>query len=385
MNDSLKNRVGTAAFAFRGYNVTNLGKTPELLKHPAYGPVVEQFLKDASEICAAAIGRRVNLVDRVRRRRGTTRRTYAQALSMIVAVELAQIKLLDEFFGVTFSEAQLACGYSLGEVAALIAAGVYDIEAALTPLLILAEDTADLAANVRMGVLFSRGPALDFQAVQRLCLQISNRGHGVIGISSYLSPNTVILLGQGRTVDRLKKTMHEVLPKSAHLRKNPHRWPPMHTPITWQRNIPNRAGVMLGTAPGGFTAPKPPVLSCVTGETSYNKDNSREILNRWIDHPQSVWNVVDKILAAGVETVIHVGPEPNIFPATFNRLNNNVTAQLSGSSLVTLGLRTISRIARRRPWLANLIHSDATLLRAPFVEQILLEDWLLEQDVDNRQ
>ena len=142
---------------------------------------------------------------------------------------------------------------------------------------------------------------------------------------------------------------------------------------------------MLGTAPGGFTAPKPPVLSCVTGETSYNWNNSREILNRWVDHPQNVWDVVDQILAAGVETVIHVGPEPNILPATFNRLKNNIAAQLSGSSLVTLGLRTMSQIARRRPWLASLIHSDATLLRAPFVEQILLEDWLLEQDVDNRE
>ena len=159
-------------------------------------------------------------------------------------------------------------------------------------------------------------------------------------------------------------------------------WPPIHTPITWQQNIPNRAGVMMSTAPGGFTAPTPPVLSCVTGETSYNQDNSREILNRWVDHPQRLWDVVDKTLAAGVETIIHVGPEPNILPATFHRLSNNVAAQLSGSLLATLGLRTMSRIARRRPWLASLISSDAVLLRAPFVEQIVLEDWLLEQEVE---
>jgi [acyl-carrier-protein] S-malonyltransferase len=381
MNNSLQARIGTAAFAFRGYNVTNLGKTPELLKHSAYGPIVEGFLNNASEICAATTCRKVNLVDRVRRRRKTSRKTYAQALSMIVAVELAQLKLLDEFFGVSFSEAQLAFGYSLGEVTALIAGGVYTIEAVLTPLLVLAEDAADLAQNVRMGVLFSRGPALDFDAVQRLCLQVTNRGHGVIGVSSYLSPNTVLVLGQGRTVDQFQKIMHDLLPESAHLRKNPHRWPPMHTPITWQRNLPNRAGVMLGTAAGGFTAPNPPVLSFVTGETSYNQDNSREILNRWVDYPQRVWDVVDRTMAAGVETIIHVGPEPNILPATFNRLSNNVAAQLSGGSLATLGLRAISRIARRRPWLASMISSDAALLRAPFVEQIVLENWLLEQDV----
>ena len=77
----------------------------------------------------------------------------------------------------------MACGYSLGEVAALIAGGVYDMDAILTPLLILAGDVAKLAKNIRMGVLFSRGPALDFNLIRRLCARITNRGHGTIAIS----------------------------------------------------------------------------------------------------------------------------------------------------------------------------------------------------------
>ena len=101
-----------------------------------------------------------------------------------------------------------------------------------------------------------------------------------------------------------------------------------------------------------------------------------------MDHPQRVWDGVDQTLADGVETIIHVGPEPNIIPATFTRLSNNVTAQLSGRSLTSLGLRAVSRLVqRRRPWLTNLISSDATLFRAPFVEHIKLEDWLLEQEI----
>ena len=87
------------------------------------------------------------------------------------------------------------------------------------------------------------------------------------------------------------------------------------------------------------------------------------------------------MLASGVETIVHVGPEPNIIPATLNRLSNNVTAQLSSGSWASLGLRAISRIARTRPWLSSMISSDATLLRAPFLEQIVLEDWLLEQPI----
>ena len=381
MKNMLQQRIGKTGIAFRGYNVTNLGRTPELLAHPAYGAVVERHLKELSEICADTIKRKVHLVRRVRTRREGTLRSYAQNLALIVAVELAQIELLEQFFGVSYRDAELACGYSLGEVSALVCGGVYEVGAVLPPLLALAKDASELARNVSMGVLFSRGPALDFAAVKLLCQQITNRGHGTIAISSYLSPNTGLLLGQGGTVDRFAKTMHDSLPAPVHLRKNPHHWPPMHTPICWQRNIPNRAGVMLGTIPGGFTAPTPRVLSGVTGDFSYEAANSRELLCRWVDQPQRVWDVLDKTLASGVETILHVGPEPNIMPATFKRLSIDVSSQLSGRSLTSMGLRAVSRIVRSRPWLTSLMSSDATLLRAPFIEHIMLEDWLLEQEL----
>jgi [acyl-carrier-protein] S-malonyltransferase len=46
-----------------------------------------------------------------------------------------------------------------------------------------------------------------------------------------------------------------------------------------------------------------------------------------------------------------------------------------------LGLRAASRIVRRRrPWLSNLLSENASLLRAPFVEQVIVEDWLLQQE-----
>ncbi len=85
-------------------------------------------------------------------------------------------------------------------------------------------------------------------------------------------------------------------------------------------------------------------------------------------------------MAAGVDTVIHVGPEPNLIPATFKRLSEDVRGQLKGRSLNSLGLRAIAGMARR-PWLTKLLSTRATLLRAPFVEHIILEDWLLEQKV----
>ena len=55
-------------------------------------------------------------------------------------------------------------------------------------------------------------------------------------------------------------------------------------------------------------------------------DNSRDILHRWVDEPQLLWDGVYQTLSLGIETIIHVGPAPNIIPATYTRLAENVTS-----------------------------------------------------------
>jgi [acyl-carrier-protein] S-malonyltransferase len=374
----LRERLKTGAFIFRGYNVTNLGRSAEFLEHPAYGPIVERHLREMSEITSEAIGEKIDLVARVRQRRESVLESFGEDVGLIVGMELAQLEILEQFFDVPWNRARIAFGYSLGEVAALIASGVYKAQHILEPPLLMAKECIELARDCTMGVLFSRGPELSYDNVQRLCLEINAEGQGVIGISAFLSPNTMLLLGQGTTIDRFKQRMKERVSDQVHLRKNEHRWPPLHTPIVWQCHLPNRAALHQHVMPGGFVEPKPPLISLVTGKASYNDYNSREILNKWIDHPQRLWDAVCETLAAGVETVIHVGPDPNLVPATFQRLSDNVTAQLRGRSPARLGRRAMSRIVRR-PWLTKVLSTRAILLRAPFVEQVNLEDWLLDQ------
>ncbi len=375
----LSSRMHHAAFAFRGYDVVNLGRTAELLDHPAYGPIVAEHLEEGSRVCAEVIKQPVDLLARVREGRDTRGlEDYPEDVALIVAVELAQVRLLDKFFGIAMKDARLATGYSLGESAALIAGGVYEMKDLLTVPLALAKDCAALAAGVAMGVLFSRGPVLDFDTVRRMCLEISQKGKGVIDVMTYLSPNTLLLLGQEETLGRFETLMPDVFPQKVFLRRNPNKWPPLHTPIMWQRFVPNRAAVMLQTIPGGFQAPRPPVVSMVTGAASYEDWNSREILHQWVDHPQRLWDVVYKLLADGIDTVIHVGPVTNLLPATFTRLATNIHAQMNGRSLGSFGRRTLSRMVRR-PWLTRLLPSFTALFRAPFVKQVILEDWLLEQ------
>jgi [acyl-carrier-protein] S-malonyltransferase len=76
---------------------------------------------------------------------------------------------------------------------------------------------------------------------------------------------------------------------------------------------------------------------------------------------------------------VHVGPEPNIFPDTFKRIAVNVANQLDSRPFARLGVRAMQTIIRRRTWLQRLLSTDPVLLRAPYIEQIMLEDWLLEQ------
>jgi [acyl-carrier-protein] S-malonyltransferase len=262
-------------------------------------------------------------------------------------------------------------------VAALVAGGVYRMRDVLPPLVSLSPEAADLARDATMGVVFSRGPELSFDAVDRLCTQINAEGRGVIGISAQLAPNTILLLGQGDTVDRFGQRLGDSLPEKTHLRKNKDRWPPLHTPLLWERHIPNRAAVMMHTTAGGFVAPQPPILSLVTGKVSYNDYNSRQLLARWIDQPQRLWDAIYETLAEGIATIIHVGPDPNLIPATYKRLADNVQTQLKGRSLNSLGLRAVSSVWR--PWLQRVLSSRTALLHAPLVRHIILEDWLLAQ------
>ncbi len=101
--------------AFRGYNVTNLGRTPELLAHPAYGPIVEAHLREASEILAATLKRPADLAARVREGRDTNGLIdYAEDVALIVAVEVAHLRILEKFFGITVSQGVMRSAIALG-------------------------------------------------------------------------------------------------------------------------------------------------------------------------------------------------------------------------------------------------------------------------------
>ncbi|MBC7856309.1 MAG: ACP S-malonyltransferase [Pirellulaceae bacterium] len=371
--DDLAEQIPHAALAFRGYNVTNLGRSRELLLHGLYGPIVAKHLRDLSPVTSEMLNREVDLVRFVREGKERSLETYGETLSLIVAMEMAQLELLKTHFDIDYSGAKLSFGYSLGEITALVAGRIMEAAEAIKIPLMLCEDCVALARDVTLGILFTRSGELPQDEIRRLCLRINGEGKGVIGISSYLSPNSILVMGQLDTLDRFKQLAVEQLSVKVSLRKNNDAWPPLHTPIVWDKHIPNRAAWRMHTLAIRLVEPKPTVLSLVTGRLSYTELSARSLIHQWVDHPQRLWEAVCEVLARDVKTIIHIGPEPNLILATFKRLSENISAQTEKS----LSMRALSAAARR-PWLQGVLPERASLMRAPFVQHVILEDWLLE-------
>jgi [acyl-carrier-protein] S-malonyltransferase len=363
-----------AAITFRGYNQTNLGRSCELLAHSRYGRIVNRFLLEAQQVCCDHLHRQVDLVKRVRRNEETTLESYAEAVAIILAMELAHLELLREFFDIDYTQAKVSLGFSLGEVGAIISSGLMTLKDALSVPIIMSDDCIALAEGVKLAVLFSRDAKLAIDVVEQLCQEISAENNGTISISTYLAPNSLLLMGQGDTIEKFRQIIREKFPRQTYLRMNEGAWPPLHTPIVWQRNLGNRCAMMIQKSQIKYEKPKPPILSLVTGKVSYEKLNARELMHKWIDHPQKLWDAMYEALVMGVETFIHVGPEPNIIPATFTRLRDNVEAQ----SKANISIRALSAAARRR-WLQVMLPQRTALLRATMILQINIEDWLLAE------
>lgn len=362
------------AIAFRGYNTTNHGMTATLLNTPECQPAFLKWFERGEKLLNSLLNLQVDLKQRILNDQPSSLETYPIDVVQIVCIELAQLELLETIAGIDYRQARCFMGYSLGEMTALIAADVLSMEQVLTPVLQLTADAASMAPAVTMGVLFSRKQSLNQKAIEQLCWQINAEQKGMIDISTILSPNTFLLLGQHKTLERFQQLMAPIVPERTQLKYNPDRWPPLHTCLVWQKHLTDRAGLSIQQIPEPIPTPSVPILSCVTGELAYQPEQTRRLLRAWVDHPQLLWQAIRQLFDLGIENVIHVGPEPNIIPATLKRLSTNVAMQMNQQTWKALGLRTLNQFSMNRPWLGQLLSKDAVLLRAPFVQQMMAEE-----------
>lgn len=377
MKSPLAQSLSTSALAFRGYDQVNLGRTPELLAVPAYRPIMERRLREAEILCEQANGKRVNLVARVHDRVEAGLDAYAEAIALIFAAEVAQVDLLREIHGIEPCQARMAFGYSLGELSALAVSEAYPLDAIMRVPLAFAAECAEMAPDVTMAVVFSRRTVIPEATIVAFCEEVTAEGSGAIAVSAILAPNTLLVIGERDTTKRLAKHCASIEGPPVLVRENDGAWPPLHTPLLCQRHIHDRATIMIREVPRLNPVPRIPVWSLVTGREEYRHTSGREVLRRWIEAPQRLWDVVEAVLASEVRTVLHFGPHPNVIPGTFRRVADNVVRQTLSWSLTSVGIKTFQRMTKNS-WLAPLLPRRGNLLRAPMIEHVIVEDWLLE-------
>lgn len=360
------------ALAFRGYNITNLGRTRELLADSRFGEYLRTELEYASKLAADFLGIPVDLVSTTREGIDLNETRYGESVAFILAVEFAQFALLREVTGVKTEQCRVAFGYSLGEIAALVCGGLLPKESAYEIPLRVATDCHALMVDSKLAIVFSKQSSIPSLAIEQICLDVTLETGKTIAVSAQLSPNTLLVLGQGDSLEVLAKRIKELNLKGIVVRPKDNRFPPLHTPIMWQRFISDRVSLMLQKVKFAAQPPSPPVFSMALGRVDYTPYNVREHLRQWMDHPQRLWDAVDYTLLHGVDLVVHLGPDPNLIPATYKRLSENIAAQFQES----MGLRALS-YAVHRPWLQSILPQQAFLLRAPAIRQVILEDELL--------
>ena len=253
--------------------------------------------------------------------RGPSRRSAAspQDVATIVAMELAQLRLLEEFFEVAIGrEARLSFGYSIGELSAMVLGGVLPLEQLLPVPLGLAADCAELAGRHDHGRPLHRG-ARPAARGRRAALpggqQRGARADRPLGLP----------VAQHGAADRPGGHARPARARDGRVPAREGDAPAQAAPLAAAAHAaglaeehpqPDRRWPSTRSA-GASRSRRRRSSRASPGEASYDELNSREILIQWTDHPQRLWDVIDETLGSGVELVVHVGPAPNLIPATF--------------------------------------------------------------------
>ena len=211
----------------------------------------------------------------------------------ILTVSLA-IQVVLEDWGIVPSG---ALGHSLGEYAALHAAGVLDFSSTLKFIAKRALFMEE-AANEKPGgmtAILGAPEGIPYEVCQSLA------SRGVIGVANYNSPTQVVISGEKELVNEAGALIKE---------KGARRIIPLAVSGAFHTSLMAGAeeklrGELVGIP---FSDPKFPVISNVTAAPYRNGTEVRELLPRQITSPVRFTESLMKALELGFQTYIEVGP-----------------------------------------------------------------------------
>jgi [acyl-carrier-protein] S-malonyltransferase len=269
-----------AAVVFPGQGSQFAGMADPWLAHEAGRSVLER--------AAAAIGRDVAEASRDAEALATTE--FVQPA--LLACDVAAFRVL-EAGGAAFSG---TAGHSLGEFAALVAAGVLELEDALRIVAVRGREM-QRAGEERPGTMTAL-VGLGTADAATLCDEA--RGDDVLVVANENSPQQVVISGSVAAIERAEALASERRVRAMRLNVAG----AFHSPLMEPAVGPLAAAI----DEAWFAAPRFPVASNVTGTIVTDPDELRDLCKRHVVSAVR-WEACAQALAgAGADTFVEAGP-----------------------------------------------------------------------------
>jgi [acyl-carrier-protein] S-malonyltransferase len=212
----------------------------------------------------------------------------------LLACDVAAFRVLEVFSG---SRTWIgAAGHSLGEFAALVAAGVIPFAAALGIVAVRGREM-QRAGELHPGTMSA---LLGIGTPEAAALCEEARGDDVLLVANENSPQQVVISGSVAAVERAEALCADRRIRAVRLRVAG----AFHTPLM----EPALAPLTEAIAGVAFAPPSFPIASNVTGELVTEPETLRELLTRHVVSPVRWEACARSLRAAGAETFIEAGP-----------------------------------------------------------------------------
>lgn len=211
---------------------------------------------------------------------------------------------------------EVNAGLSLGEYGALIASGVMDAADAFK----VVRQRGILMQNaVPTGGAMAAVMAMDAKKIEEICAQTE----GIVSIANYNCPGQIVITGYKTPVEEASKALQEagakrVLPLNVS--------GPFHSPLMQ----PAGEGLKEIFAGMKMSPLKVPYVTNVTAEYVDDIAQTEELLIRQVSSSVRWQQSVEKMIAAGVDTFVEIGPG-----RTLNGFLRKIDRQVKGYNIRT--------------------------------------------------
>ena len=270
----------TLAVLFPGQGSQHVGMADPWSSHPAGKAVLDE--------AAEAMGRDIAELCRDERALATTEVVQPA----VFACDVAAFRVL-EAQGVGFA---VSAGHSLGEFAALVAAGALELGPALETVVVRGramQEASDAAPSTMTAIL-----GLSKEQASELC-DIAGRGD-ILQVANENAPSQVVLSGTVGAVERAEELARSRGAKALRLKVAG----ALHSPLM----KPALGAVRDAIAGLNFRRPRFPVIPNASGRPTSEPSALRDLLSRQMTSPVR-WETSMKAAASmGVDSFIEAGP-----------------------------------------------------------------------------